>query len=108
MITAEQQFDADVRRLVQLQDTIRHLSEEEDLIKARIREHGSGQVGELRVTVALARRFSAQLAAERLSADQLKEITEVVISPTKAKAVLPPMVYESLMYPYGEARVSVK
>ena len=107
MITAEQ-FDADVKRLVQLQDAIKHLTEEADLIKARIREHGSGQVGELRVTVALARRFSAQLAAETLDADELKQITEVVISPTKARAVLPPMVYESLMYPYGEPRVSVK
>ena len=108
MITDEQQFDADVRRLVQLQDTIKHLSDEADAIKARIREHGSGQVGELRVTVAPARRFSPQLAVEKLDADQLKEITETVISSTKAKAVLPPMVYESLMYAYGEPRVSVK
>ena len=108
MITAEQQFDADVKRLVQLQDAIKHLAEEADLIKARIREHGSGQVGDLKVTVAPARRFSAQLAAQTLTADELKQITEVVISPTKAKAVLPPMVYESLTYPYGEARVSVK
>lgn len=106
----EPTFADDVRRLVDIQTLLKELDAEADRIKARIRAHGSGQVGDLKVSVTPQRRFSTVLAAEKLTAEQLVAITETTtcLSGTKAKQVLPPMVYESLLYEIGEPRVSIR
>lgn len=101
-------FDDDVLRLVDLQAAQKQIEEEVEEIRERIRAHGSGAVGDLKVTVTPQRRFSAQLAAEKLTAEQLASIAETILSGAKAKAVLPPIVYESLMYEIGKPRVSVR
>lgn len=101
-------FDDDVRRYVDLQAKIGDLTTELEAIRVRIRAHGSGQVGDLVVTVAAARRFSPVRAVDLLSPDELASITETTLSSAKAKQVLPPVIYEQLLYPYGEPRVTVR
>lgn len=101
-------FDDDVRRLVDLQATMKALDAEVETIRARIRAHGPGVVGDLRVHVTPQRRFSPVLAAELLTAEQLVEITETSLSGAKAKQVLPPALYEQLLCEIGEPRVTVR
>lgn len=105
---SEDVFAADVRRLVEIQDAVKQLETEADAIKARIRQHGPGKVGDLTVNVSTARRFSPVKALEVLTPEQLASCTETTISTAKARQVLPPAVYEACMYPYGDARVVVR
>lgn len=101
-------FDEDVNRLLDLTETIKHLEVELEEVRNRIRAHGSGQVGALKVSVTVQRRFSPVLAVEKLTAEQLAEIADTTLSGTKAKSVLPPALYEQLLYEYGVPRVSVR
>ncbi len=101
-------FDEDVKRLIDLQATIKDLETELEQCRDRIRAHGSGQVGALKVSVTVQRRFSPVLAVEKLTPEQLAEIADTTLSGTKAKQVLPPAVYEQLLYEYGVPRVSVR
>lgn len=101
-------FDDDVRRLLDLQETSKLIDAELEEIRQRIRQHGSGQVGALKVSVTAQRRFSPVLAVEKLTPEQLAEIADTTLSGTKAKHVLPPALYEELLYEYGVPRVSVR
>lgn len=101
-------FEDDVLRLLDVQTSMRALEEEQEQIRERIRQHGPGQVGDLKVSVSPQRRFSAQLAAEKLTPEQIGQIAETTLSSAKAKDVLPPIVYESLMYEIGKPRVTVR
>lgn len=100
-------FDADVLRLVDIQALSKELDAEAEQIRERLRAHGSGTVGALRVHVTPQRRFSAQLAVETLTPEQIAQIAETSLSSTKAKQLLPPAVYDSLLYEFGKPRVSV-
>ena len=107
-MTDQPTFDADVLRLVDIQAAIKDLEAELEQIRERIRAHGPGMVGDLRVSVTPQRRFSVHLAAEKLSAEQLAAIAETTLSGTRAKVVLPPAIYDQLLYEYGVARVSIR
>ena len=99
-----------VRRYRELQTIIQAATDEQKTIKHDwITTLGVGRHGDL--TISPARRFSPELARQWVEAnapDLLPAITETVISTAKTKAVLPPAVYEQMMTPLGDPRVTLK
>lgn len=96
-----------------LKDRARVLDERIKQIVAQLRDAlgaGKHSAGEHTVTVTISRRFNADRAAEVLSSNPelLAACQETVISSAKAKQVLAPAVYESLMVEQGDPRVSIR
>lgn len=81
-------------------------------IVAQLRDLGPGKhdAGNYAITVTPSRRFDPDLARIVLASNPelLAACTDHVISSTKAKQVLAPAVYESLMTPSGDPRVNVR
>lgn len=81
-----------------------------DAITTELRSLGAGdhEVGDLKVTVQVSRRFDGAEAAKILPADTLALIQDVTISAAKAKRILAPALYELCMTESGSPRVTVK
>lgn len=81
-------------------------------IVSELRDLGPGrhEAGTCTVTVSPSRRFDPDLARTVLASNPelLEACTEHVVSSAKAKQVLAPAVYESLMTPSGDPRVNVR
>lgn len=100
---------AEIARYRELDQMRRRIDEELDAIKARWRVHGVGKYGD--VTISENRRFSVTMCKQWVETNApqlLPAITEEVISSSKAKQLLPPAVYDSMMAPIGDPRVSVR
>jgi len=107
----QDQFDADVRRYVELEAAKADIQVELETIKERLRQRGEGKHTApcgVRVTVSPNRRFNPQLAADIVPAELIPAIQTTSIDSKKAKAVLPPAMYEQAMAEVGEPRVVVK
>lgn len=104
-----EQLDADVKRYLELDAHRADITIEMDAIKARLRDGGTqlAPCG-VKVTVTPNRRFSAELAAEVIPEALLPLCQETVISSAKAKAALPPAIYEAAMIEVGDKRVSIR
>lgn len=106
-------LDVEVGALVGIQDAIARLTAEADRIKARLRNElapGNHALGGVTVQITAARRFSPDLAAQKLTPAELASITETTtaVSATLAKRLLSPIVYEQLTAASGEPRVTIR
>lgn len=108
-MTDPTQLDHDVKRYLELDALRADLQIEMDAIKARLREGGT-QIAPcgVKVTVSVNRRFSADVAAQVIPEALLPLCQETVISSAKAKAALPPAIYEQAMVEVGEPRVIIR
>lgn len=96
-----------------LKDRARVIDDRIKQIVAQLRDGlGAGKhpAGDHTVTVTISRRFNPDLAAQVLASnpDLLTACQETVVSSSKAKQVLAPAVYESLMIEQGDPRVSIR
>ena len=106
MLTVDPEDLKRYRELTLMQEQI---TDELNAIRAKWRKEGDGRCGP--VNVRTPRRLSPSLTqewVEKNAPNLLPTIQETVISCSKAKAVLPPAIYETLLVPYGEPRVTVK
>jgi hypothetical protein len=108
-MTDPTQLDNDVKRFLELDALRADITLEMDAIKERLREGGTQTAPcGVKVTVSVNRRFDAGKAAEVISEALLPLCQETVISSAKAKAALPPAIYEAAMVEVGAPRVSVR
>lgn len=101
-----------VKRYLELQTLLDEATSEQSTIKAQLRQLGIGKhhTGAGPITVSPNRRFNAEQAAAvltEINPDLIPACSDTVISSAKAKAVLPPAVYERCMKQSGEHKVSV-
>jgi cell division septal protein FtsQ len=110
-LTAEQ-LDGLASRYLDLAEQIEKLAAEQDTIKALVRDaypdgldattaHG------VKVTVYRTRRFDARLASTVVPAELLEQVTERVVDRAKAKALLPPALYEQCQSYAGRPTVRI-
>jgi hypothetical protein len=97
------------RRLVAIADAKAELDAEADQIKNELRSLGAGThaAGDYKVTVTTQRRFDASLAQQILDETTYTSLCTAFDS-KKAKATLPPALYDTLMTESGEPRITVK
>lgn len=97
------------RRLVAIADAKAELDAEADQIKNELRSLGAGThaAGDYKVTVSTQRRFDASLAQQILDDATYTSLCTAFDS-KKAKATLPPALYEACMGESGDPRVAVK
>ncbi|QXT62736.1 hypothetical protein [Tessaracoccus palaemonis] len=95
-----------------LRDRIAELKTRQDQLAAQLRNLGAGRhtAGNLTVTLTPAKRFNPDQARTILAAnpDLLAACSDTVISATKAKAVLPPAIYEACSVEAGDLRLAVR
>lgn len=108
-MTDPDQLDHDVKRYLELDALKTDLTIEMEAIKARLREGGTQMAPcGVKVTVSTNRRFSPERAAEVIPEALLPLCQDTVISSAKAKAALPPAIYEAAMVEVGEPRVTIR
>lgn len=103
-------LDALVADYTNTADSIAHLTEHLDQVKAKMRDLGEGKhssTSGITVTVsAPPKRFDPKAAVRVLPEDVLQQCQD--FSASKAKRVLAPALYESFCVAGGESRVSVR
>lgn len=105
------QLDADVKRYLELDALKADIETEQGIIKERLRDLGNGaHVAPCGVSVSVSpnRRFNADKAADVVPPVLLEQIQSLSIDTKKAKALLPPAVYDLCMVEVGQARVSLR
>lgn len=104
-------FDHDVKRYLELDELIKDLMGEQSAIKARIRGLGTGvhhaPCG-VDVSVTPQRRFNPDHAREVIPAAFLPLVEVTVVDGKKAKAALPPAIYEQCQVETGDPRVTFR
>lgn len=92
-------------------DRLDQLQQAKAALAAELRELGPGRhngtAGTATISAPTAR-FDPAKAAEVLPADMLEACRETVITASRAKAVLPPALYELCQVASGDPRVTVK
>jgi hypothetical protein len=101
-LTAEQ-LDGLASRYLDLAEQIEKLAAEQDTIKALDATTAHG----VKVTVYRTRRFDARLASTVVPAELLEQVTERVVDRAKAKALLPPALYEQCQSYAGRPTVRI-
>lgn len=107
-------IDADVRRLIDLEDRIALLQHAAGEIKERLRLVGLGEHKALegRVLIKVSpplRRFNADKAAELLPETVRDQCKRIVWDNAKIKSLLPPALVDQVMEPgSGKARLMIK
>lgn len=101
-----------VRRYLQLGTIIDDAKQEQDVLKEKFRQLGVGkyQTDAAPVVVSPNRRFDRDTAEKVLRAinpDLIAACSETVLTAAKARAVLPPPVYESCMKASPDHKVNV-
>jgi hypothetical protein len=110
---AADQVVADVERYRHLETIRQELVEEQEAIKARVREQlpaGKHELSTGVVTIAANRRFDPALAKQvvrTINPALLPAIMATKIDSATAKKVLPPATYEQCMKDTGTPRVSI-
>jgi len=93
-----------------INDRIKQLEDAKAALQTEMRAYGEGahESAKGTVTVSPQRRFNADRAAEVVPIDLYQLCQETVVSSARAKAILPPAVYEACMVEVGQPRVTVK
>lgn len=110
-MTDPAQLDNDVKRYLDLDAKKADIEIEQAAIKERLRALGIGAHATpcgVSVTVATNRRFNPAEAEKIVPADLIPAISTTAIDAKKAKAILPPALYEAAMLPVGEPRVVIR
>ena len=110
-MTDATQLDNDVKRYLELDAMKADLEAEQSIIKARLRGLGEGKYDApcgVAVTIRPNRRFNPAKAEEIVPAELIPAIQTLIINSKKAKALLPPALYEASMVAVGDPRVVIK
>lgn len=110
-MTDPAQLDTDVKRYLELDAIKADIEIEQSAIKTRLRDLGIGAHSApcgVAVTVTANRRFNPAEAGRIVPAELLPAIQSTVVDAKKAKAILPPALYEQAMLPVGDPRVVIK
>lgn len=93
-----------------INDRLAALEDAKKTLQTELRNLGEGQHHATKgaVTISPQRRFNADQAAKVIPAELLQHCTETVVSSARAKATLPPALYEACMVDVGQPRVTVK
>ena len=110
-VTDPTQLDNTVKRYLELDAMKADIEIEQASLKAWLRELGTGAYVApcgVKVSVTPNRRFNADKALEVIPSALLPLCQKTVIDSARAKAALPPAIYETAMIEVGEPRVLVK
>lgn len=105
------QLDTDVKRYLELDAAKADIEIEQAAIKERLRALGVGSYTApcgVAVTITPNRRFNPAEAERIVPAELIPAISTTAIDAKKAKAMLPPALYEAAMLPVGEPRVTLR
>lgn len=108
-MTDPDQLDHDVKRYLELDALRADLTVEMEAIKERLREGGTQTAPcGVKITVSPNRRFDPAKAAEVVPEALLPLCQKTIIDSAKAKAALPPAIYEAAMVEVGAPRVTIR